>query len=131
MRCAPVSFWSFNWRVSTHPFTVLPTRRDDVPPSAIPAKDVTKIALRLKHEIETVIPCEIEAELVTRAHSHIITPSVIKLAQAAASEENKACVVYCLLVVNKWFKRQASIELWDSDLHDVRAVACEVIAKAM
>lgn len=110
---------------------MLPTRRDDVPPSPIPAKEVTKIALRLKHQIEVVIPCEIEESLITRAHSHIITPSVVKLAASAGGEEYKACVVYCLLVVNKWFKRQAVIELWDSDLHDVRAVACEVIAKIM
>lgn len=29
----------------------------------------------------------------------------------------------------KWFKRQASLELWDADMHAVRAVACEVLAK--
>jgi hypothetical protein len=37
--------------------------------------------------------------------------------------------VYCLLVVKKWFKQQATLELWDADLHNVRAVACEIIAK--
>ncbi|OJD35450.1 potassium ion channel yvc1 [Diplodia corticola] len=108
---------------------LLPTRRDDVPPSPIPAKEVTKIALRLKHQIETVIPCEMEESLVTCAHSHVITPSIVKLAASAGGDDYNACVVYCLLVVNKWFKRQATLELWDSDLHDVRAVACEVIAK--
>ena len=29
----------------------------------------------------------------------------------------------------RWFKRQALIELWDADLHNVRATACEVLAK--
>jgi hypothetical protein len=108
---------------------VLPTRRDDVPPSALPAKEVTKIALRLKYQLEQVIPCELEEEKITAAHSPIITHGVIKAAKEAGGTEYKACIVYCLLVVKKWFKRQALLELWDADMHDVRAVACEVIAK--
>jgi hypothetical protein len=110
---------------------VLPTRRDDVPPSPIPAKEVTKVALRLKYQIEQVIPCELEEWKITKAHSSIITPAVIKAAKDAGGEEYKSCVVYCLLVCKKWFQRQAIVELWDSDLHDVRAVACEVMAKAI
>lgn len=31
----------------------------------------------------------------------------------------------------KWFKREATFELWDADLHDLRSVACTVIAKQM
>jgi hypothetical protein len=38
-------------------------------------------------------------------------------------------VVYCLLVNKRWFKKQAMLELWDADLHSIRATACEVIAK--
>jgi len=34
-----------------------------------------------------------------------------------------------LLIVKHWFKQQAKLELWDADLHEVRATACEVIAK--
>ncbi|QDS70719.1 hypothetical protein FKW77_002778 [Venturia effusa] len=109
--------------------SLLPTRRDDVPPSALPSKEVTKIALRLKYQIEQVIPCELEEEKITIAHSPVITDAVIKAAKEAGGHEYKACVVYCLLVVKKWFKRQAILELWDADMHDVRAVACEVIAK--
>ncbi|KAF2193193.1 hypothetical protein K469DRAFT_653072 [Zopfia rhizophila CBS 207.26] len=109
--------------------SLLPTRREHIPPSPIAAKEVTKVALRLKHQIEQVIPCELEEWKVTKAHSPIITPTVVKTAKEAGGEEYKACVVYCLLVVKKWFKRQALVELWDSDLHDVRAVAAEIMAK--
>jgi hypothetical protein len=40
-------------------------------------------------------------------------------------------VLYCLLVCLRWFKLQAGQELWESDLHLRRALACEVIAKRM
>lgn len=104
-------------------------------PSAIPAPEVTKVALRLKYLIETCIPCELEENSITRAHSHVITTAVIKAAKEAGKvgegEDNSACVVYALLVNKRWFKKQAMLELWDADLHNVRAVACEVIAKQM
>ena len=108
---------------------MLPTRSEETLRPAIPAKDVTTIALRLKHQIETVIPCEIDEAKVTAAHGYVITPAVVKCAKSAGGDEYKACVVFSLLVVSKWFKRLAAIELWDADMHAVRATACEVIAK--
>ncbi|KAF2277395.1 uncharacterized protein EI97DRAFT_374615, partial [Westerdykella ornata] len=108
---------------------VLPTRREHAPPPPIPAKEVTKIALRLKHQLEQVIPCEMEEEQITKPHSPILTDAVIETAKQAGGEEHKACTVYCLLVVMKWFKRQAITELWDAELHNVRAVAAEILAK--
>lgn len=39
--------------------------------------------------------------------------------------------MYCLLVCKRWYNRQSELELWDADLHDVRAVACEIIAKRL
>lgn len=110
---------------------VLPSRRADVPPSPFPAKEVTKVALRLKHQVEAVIPYQLEEEKVTKPHSPIITDGVVKTAKSAGGEDYKACVVFCLLIVKKWFKRQATLELWDMDLHNVRATACEVLAKHM
>lgn len=95
----------------------------------MPPKEVTKIALRLKHQLEQVIPCELEEHLVTKPHSQILTPAVIATAKEAGGDEYAACVVYCLLVVKKWFKRQALAELWDADLHEVRATAAEMLAK--
>lgn len=99
--------------------------------SAFPAVEVTKVALRLKYQIEQVIPCELEEWKVTKANSPVITRKVIKTAREAGGKDYKSCVVYCLLVCKRWFKRQASLELWDADLHDVRAMACEVLAKRL
>ena len=89
------------------------------------------MALRLKHQVEQVVPCELSEEAISKPHSRIITPKVIDVAKQAGGEEHKACVVYCLLVVKRWFQRQAKLELWDADLHEGRAVACEMIAKRM
>lgn len=108
---------------------LLPASAADLPPSALPAKEVTKVALRLKYQIEQVISIEVEESRVTKANGPIITAKVVKCAKEAGGEEYRACVVYCLLVCRRWFIKQARLELWDSDLHDVRAVACEVIAK--
>ncbi|KXL49513.1 hypothetical protein M433DRAFT_454257 [Acidomyces richmondensis BFW] len=113
---------------------LLPTSSGDNVTSAIPAKQVTLIALRLKYQIEQVIPCELPVERITQPHSNVITAGVIATAKSAgkiagSSEDYNACVVYCLLIVKHWFKMQSLIELWDADLHIVRGTACEVIAK--
>jgi hypothetical protein len=111
--------------------SLLPSWEGDDIPSAIPAAEVTKVALRLRHLIAECIPCELEEDLITKANSKIITNKVIKAAKEAGGDEYGACVVYCLLVNKRWFKKQAMLELWDADLHDVRAVASEVIAKQL
>lgn len=108
---------------------MLPHHNSDLPPSAFPAKDVTKVAIRLKYQIEEVISIELPEDKITAANSGIITPKVIATAKQAGGTEHAACVVYCLLVCKRWFKRQATLELWDADLHDIRAIACEIIAK--
>lgn len=56
---------------------------------------------------------------------------MVKTAKSADREEYKACVVFYLLTVKRWFKRQAQLELWDADLHNLRATACEVLVKHM
>lgn len=75
-------------------------------PPPIDPKEVTKICLRLKHQIEQVIPYEIEEEKVTKPNSPIITSAVLETASKAGGgdAEKTACVVYCLLMVKKWFK---------------------------
>ncbi|MCJ1328433.1 hypothetical protein MMC10_005110 [Thelotrema lepadinum] len=97
--------------------------------SAYPPNEVTKVALRLKHQIEQVIPIELDEWKITKANSPIITRKVIQTAKQAGGKEFPSCIIYCLLVCKKWFERQALLELWDSDLHRARAVACEVLAK--
>ncbi len=111
--------------------TVLPTYHEDAIPSAIAAPEVTKVALRLRYLIEECVPCELEVDQITKSHSRIITHQVVKAAREAGGRENGGCVVYALLVNKRWFKKQAMLELWDADLHNVRAVACEVIAKQL
>lgn len=118
-------------RLSILIFLVLPTFHEDSIPSAHPPIEVTKVALRLRFLIENCVPCELEPSLLTQAHSRIITQKVIQAAKEAGGSEYGACVVYCLLVNKRWFKKQAMLELWDADLHNVRAVACEVIAKQL
>ncbi|KAI9891188.1 MAG: hypothetical protein M1814_003031 [Vezdaea aestivalis] len=108
---------------------VLPTHGNEGVHSAIAPEEVTKVALRLKYLIEQVVPCELEEWKITKANSPIITKRVEKLAMAAGGDEHSACVVYGLLVCKRWFKRQSALELWDADLLNVRAVACEVLAK--
>ncbi|KAI0438600.1 hypothetical protein F4803DRAFT_569411 [Xylaria telfairii] len=110
-------------------FLVLPLHRDRSIQSAIPAPEVTKIALRLRYLVQECVPCELEQHQITQPHSKVITQKVIKAAEDAGGAENRACVVYCLLVVKHWFRHQALCELWDADLHQLRATACEVIAK--
>ncbi|KAA8611592.1 potassium ion channel Yvc1 [Pyrenophora tritici-repentis] len=120
-------------RVHDEMSALLPTSRREhyLPPPPIDPKDVTIVALRLKHQIEQVVPCELEEEHITKAHSHIITPAVLETAKQAGAPEHNACVVFCLLQVKKWFKKQATAELWDADLHNVRAVAAEIMAKRL
>ncbi|KAG4418479.1 hypothetical protein IFR04_008373 [Cadophora malorum] len=113
---------------------LLPSYHEDAIPSAIAAPEVTKVALRLRYLIEECIPCELEETRITESHSRIITHGVIQAARKAGETEGNdygSCVVYCLLVNKRWFKKQAMLELWDADLHNIRAVACEVIAKQL
>ncbi|KAH8681751.1 potassium ion channel Yvc1 [Xylariales sp. PMI_506] len=117
------------WRAHESRHRLLPTYRESHVESAIPADEVTKVALRLRYLVEESVPCELEEQQITRPHSTIITRKVIQAAKEAGGSEYKACVVFCLLIVKKWFKHQALVELWDASLHLLRATACEVIAK--
>jgi len=110
---------------------VLPTYNNDEVSASLPAKDVTKVALRLKYQIEQVVPCELDESDIINPNSSIITNDVIRTAEAAGGEQNRSCVIFCLLVCSRWFRSQADTELWDASLLECRAVACEVIAKHM
>uniref|UniRef100_A0A093VE18 Calcium channel YVC1 n=1 Tax=Talaromyces marneffei PM1 TaxID=1077442 RepID=A0A093VE18_TALMA len=103
---------------------------DDISPG-LPAKEVTKIALRLKYQIEQVIPYELQQSLIANPNSSIITKDVIRTAKEAGGEEYRACVLFCLLVCQKWFHTEGLHALWDSPLCDCRALACQVIAKKL
>ncbi|KAJ9635763.1 Calcium channel yvc1 [Coniosporium tulheliwenetii] len=98
-------------------------------PSPIPALEVTKVALRLKYQIEQVVPNGTDEDEITKPFSRIITEKVVETAKKAGGEEHRGCVVFALLVVRRWFTEQAKLELWRSETHAVRATACEVIAR--
>ncbi|KAL5364375.1 hypothetical protein BJX96DRAFT_168219 [Aspergillus floccosus] len=108
---------------------LLPAYAADNIPASHPAKEVTKVALRLKYQIEQVISCELDESIITDPNSKIITNAVVQTAKAAGGDDLRGCILFCLLVCLRWFKIQAIEELWDSDLHERRALACEVIAK--
>ncbi|KAK4150766.1 hypothetical protein C8A00DRAFT_45912 [Chaetomidium leptoderma] len=110
---------------------ILPSYRNESIQSAIPAQTVTEIALRIRHLIEECVPCELKPNHVTTPHSKVITNKVVQAAKEAGGreKEHRACVVFCLLINKRWWRHQALIELWDADLHYLRATACEVIAK--
>lgn len=110
---------------------LLPSYNDESVTSAIPAPAVTQVALRLRHLVEECVPCELSEDQITNPHSKVITKKVIKAAKEAGGREHRACVVFCLLINKRWWKHQALVELWDCDLHSVRATACEVIAKQL
>lgn len=111
--------------------TVLPAYASEDLRPALPAKEVTKVALRLKYQIEQVIPYELQQSLITNPNSSIITKDVIHTAKDAGGEEFRACILFCLLVCERWFHIEALNALWDSSLLDCRALACQVIAKQM
>lgn len=110
---------------------MLPIGEADGAPPGLPPAEVTRVALRLKYLVEQVIPCELEEDALTKPNSTVITKDVVTMARNAGGEEYRACVVFGLLVCLRWFRMQAVKELWDSGLHELRAVACEVIAKLM
>ncbi|KAL1960650.1 hypothetical protein VTO42DRAFT_7229 [Malbranchea cinnamomea] len=108
---------------------LLPTYHGEAIAPALPAREVTKVALKLKYQVEQVIPCELEESDVTSPNSTVITRDVVETARQAGGDEYRACVLFCLLVCVRWFRILATTELWDSELHQLRATACEVIAK--
>ncbi|KAH6610132.1 potassium ion channel yvc1 [Trichoderma cornu-damae] len=110
---------------------LLPHLRHEEIDSAIPPADVTKVCLRLRHLVQECVPCEMEESRITAPHSRILTPHVIQAAKEAGGQEHKGCVVYSLLVNQRWFTHEANVELWDAGLHKLRAEACGVIAKAL
>ena len=129
MRRRMPSFLTVLLRYVLTEFLVLPSNTNDLIQSAIAPDTVTKTAVRLRYQICAVIPCELEEWKITKANSPVITPKVVRTAKEAGHKGNESCVVYCLLVCNRWFKRQAMLELWDADMHNARATACEVLAK--
>ncbi|KAK6537532.1 hypothetical protein TWF694_011714 [Orbilia ellipsospora] len=98
-------------------------------PTGIDPKTVTLVAMRIKYLVEETVPCELEEEQIIKPHSPILTSRVIDLCRNAGGDDNKSCVIYCLLVCFQWFRWQSLKELYDADLGQLRATACQMLAK--
>lgn len=92
---------------------------------------MTKVALKLRHLVESAVPCDLDESEITKPHSSVITAKVVQAAKEAGGSEYRACVVFCLLICKGWFSHQSAAELWDAELHRGREIASEVIASKL
>ncbi len=76
---------------------LLPSHRETNISSAIPAHEVTYVALRLKYQIEQVIPCELPEERVSEPHSNVLTNAVIKTAKSVCFLRASSCRMHHVL----------------------------------
>ncbi|ODQ55443.1 hypothetical protein SAICODRAFT_76435 [Saitoella complicata NRRL Y-17804] len=124
---------AFQGRQDTSRGPLLPYSDNDLNRSpAISAQHCTKVALRIRYLVQEIIPVAYKESHVTKPNSRIITNDVIELVRTRAgvdSKETNACVVYALLMCRRWFMKQSKSNLPDADLNNLRAVACDVLAK--
>ncbi|BFZ62032.1 Calcium channel yvc1 [Saitoella coloradoensis] len=124
---------AFRGRQDTSRGALLPYSENDLHRSpAISAQHCTKVALRIRYLVQEIIPVAYKESHVTKPNSRIITSDVIELVRTRAgvdSKETNACVVYALLMCRRWFMKQSKSNLPDADLNNLRAVACDVLAK--
>ncbi|BFZ55795.1 Calcium channel yvc1 [Savitreella phatthalungensis] len=102
---------------------------DTTKPIPDPRK-VTLVARKIRHLINQLIPVQIDEALVTTPRGHVITTKVLDLVQEAGGDL-PGCVVYCCLYVCRYFRRLCLTNLPDADVNQIRALACEVIAKQL
>jgi hypothetical protein len=74
-------------------YLVLRNYRNEQLESAIPAEDVTRVCLKLRHLIQECVPCEMDEGKITTPHSQVLTPQVIKTAKEAGGQDFRGCVV--------------------------------------
>ena len=97
-----------------------------------PPEQVTQAARKIKYLVTELIPLQVKESHLTNPKSRIITNKVLDLCERAASESGVAgCVVYACLYCAQFFHRLCLSDIPDSDIHVLRAVACEVIAKRL
>lgn len=77
-----------------------------------------------------LIPLAVKESHITNPKSRIITKGVLDLVEKAGQAE-PGCVVFCCVYVARYFHRLCQKDLPDADVHVLRAIACEVIAKQL
>lgn len=115
-----------NMDEENEPLHDLPTNVKSLPP----ARKVTQVARKIRHLMVQLIPMQVKETHITNPKSRIITDSVLKLVEFAAKDE-PGCVSFCCVWVARYFHRLCLKDLPDADVHVLRAVACEVIAKRL
>ncbi|CCG82591.1 putative Potassium ion channel Yvc1 [Taphrina deformans PYCC 5710] len=95
-----------------------------------PARKITQVARKIRFLITELIPIVVKESHLTNPKSRIITPKVLDLIERAGESE-PGCVVFCCVYVAKYFHRLCDKDLPDADVHVLRAIACEVIAKQL
>lgn len=125
--------------ISVGPFDSDSTSLVDTRPTP---KHVLKIALRVKELIDIIIPITFKESVVIKPDSQIINESVIELVREAAggkgdgvsgssSAKYRACLIFVLLTVKRWYDDSADQQLFDASLYHLRASAAEAIAQRL
>lgn len=94
------------------------------------AKTITQVARKIRYLVTELIPIVVKESHITNPKSRIITPKVLDLVERAGEDE-PGCVVFCCVYVARYFHRLCYKDLPDADVNILRAIACEVIAKAL
>lgn len=103
------------------------------------SRQTLRIAINLKLLIDKVIPVEFDEHDVLKLGLVILTDLVVELARKAAggkgdgeegtlSYKYRACLIYCLLQVTRWYQDLAETELSDGGLYRLRATVAQTIA---
>lgn len=95
-----------------------------------PARKVTQVARKIRHLMVQLIPIEVKESHILNPKSRIITNSVLDLIESAADDE-PGCVIFCCVWVARYFHHMCLKDLPDADVHVLRAIACEVVAKRL
>lgn len=106
----------------------------------VSGKHVLKIAIRVKDIIDNIIPIEFDEIAITRPDSKVLNDNVYELVLRAAggkgdgsagtsSRRYRACLIFVLLIVKRWYRQSSDAYLYDSTLYDLRGLAAEHLAK--
>ncbi|KAH3901437.1 Yvc1p SCDLUD_002930 [Saccharomycodes ludwigii] len=121
-------------------YPLLPIHNGQVKISPIPpnSRQVLRICINLKELIDNIIPIAFDENLIICDNSRILNVNVIKLAREACGgnlKEEKsymkyqAVLIFCLLKVCEWYWSLAEYELFNEELHNLRATTAQTICK--
>lgn len=115
---------------------LLPIIEDELNSTPTP-RQTLRICLNLKNLVDELIKIPIES---SDTIAQLLDKNVIKLALEACGgdyrnsrskscKKYQACIIFCLLIVHKWYCRLSDLHLNNSKLFDTRAYVCEYLSK--